>query len=110
MNHPILLKEFRISKIYREVSTPINNDVEVETKTGTTGIFVNGVEILNYKSKDDFNGKLESIEVSSPGFDFDVINPPELNITDPVGSGATGFLAINGSLRELQILDRGFDL
>tara|TARA_R100000027_G_scaffold16248_1_gene11619 strand:+ start:1229 stop:14104 length:12876 start_codon:yes stop_codon:yes gene_type:complete len=106
----LALKSLESQKIYREVSTPINNDVEVETKTGTTGIFVNGVEILNYKSKDQiYTGKLESIEVSSPGFDFDVINPPELNITDPVGSGATGFLAINGSLRELQILDRGFD-
>ena len=28
---------------------------------------------------------------------------------DPVGTGATGFLAISGSLREIQLVDRGFD-
>ena len=97
-------------KLYREIATPINSDVEVKTKPGSTGILVNGVEILNYKSRDIIHtGRLEEVKVSSPGIDFDVINPPELTITDPVGTDATGFLAINGSLRELRIIDRGFD-
>ena len=97
-------------KLYREVSTPINNDVEVETAPGATGILVNGVEILNYKSKDIIHtGKIEKIDVSSPGNGFDVINPPELSISDPVGTGATGFIAVSGTLREIQLINRGFD-
>ena len=97
-------------RLYREVSTPINNDVEVETVPGATGILVNGVEVLNYKSKDIVHtGRIEKIDVSSAGNGFDVINPPDLVVTDSVGSGASGFLAIRGQLRELQIVDRGFD-
>ena len=97
-------------RLYREISTPINNDVEVETAPGATGILVNGVEILNYKSKDTVHtGKIEKIEISSPGNGFDIINPPDLVITDPSGSSASGFLAVSGELRELQIIDRGFD-
>tara|TARA_Y100000592_G_scaffold67453_1_gene104793 strand:- start:1473 stop:14264 length:12792 start_codon:yes stop_codon:yes gene_type:complete len=97
-------------RLYREVSTPINNDVEVETVPGATGILVNGVEVLNYKSKDIVHtGRIEKIDVASPGNGFDVINPPDLVVTDSVGSGASGFLAISGQLRELQIIDRGFD-
>ena len=97
-------------RLYREVSTPINNDVEVETTPGATGILINGVEILNYKSKDIIHtGKVEKIDVSSPGNGFDVINPPDLVITDSSGSGASGFLAVSGELQEIQIIDRGFD-
>ena len=97
-------------RLYREVSTPINNDVEVETVPGATGILINGVEILNYKSKDIIHtGKVEKIDVSSPGNGFDIINPPDLVITDLSGSGASGFLAVSGELREIQIVDRGFD-
>ncbi len=103
-------KNIESQKLYREIATPIDSEVKVETKPGSTGILVNGVEILNYKSKDIIHtGRLEEVKVSSPGIDFDVINPPELTIVDPVGTGASGFLAVNGSLRELRIIDRGFD-
>ena len=97
-------------RLYREISTPINNNIEVETAPGATGILINGVEILNYKSKDIIHtGKIEKIEVSSPGNGFDIINPPELIISDPVGTAATGFLAVSGNLREINLINRGFD-
>ena len=103
-------KQLEPQKLYREISDPINNDLVIETKPGTTGILINGVEILNYKSNDlIYYGKLDEVEVVSPGFGFDVINPPILNVKDPVGTGATGFLAVSGSLRNIQIIDRGFD-
>ena len=56
-----------------------------------------------------YYGNIENIEVTAPGDGFDIINPPKLIISDAVGTGATGSLAISGSLREIQILDRGFD-
>ena len=71
---------------------------------------VNGVEILNYKSKDIIHaGKVEDVQVTAPGNGFDVINPPKLNITILLELVLLVFIAVNGSLRELQILDRGFD-
>ena len=103
-------KTLQPQKLYREISTPVDTDTQTETKPGSTGILVNGVEILNYKSKDFIHaGRIEDIQVTSPGNDFDIINPPTLKITDPVGTGATGYIAVSGSLREIQILDRGFD-
>ena len=103
-------KQLEPQKLYREISDPINNDLVVETQPGTTGILINGVEILNYKSNNLIHyGRLEKVEVVSPGFGFDIINPPILNIEDPVGTGATGFLAVSGSLRNINIINRGFD-
>ena len=78
---------------------------------GATGILVNGVEVLNYKSKDFIQyGKLNEIKVISPGIGFDIINPPNLGISDDIGIGATGFLAVSGNLTEIRIVDPGFDL
>ena len=43
------------------------------------GIFVNGVELSNYKSKDSIKyGELSSIEVLDGGNGYDVINPQNL--------------------------------
>ena len=68
------------------------------------------MEILNYKSNDFINyGKIESVDILSPGFDYDIINPPTVIIEDPAGVGAEGFVSLSGSLREIRILDSGFD-
>ena len=71
---------------------------------------INGVEITNYKSTDFINyGKLNSVDVVSNGSGYDIINPPLLNISDSVGTGATGFPAISGSLNRIEVIDTGFD-
>ena len=80
------------------------------TEPGFTGVLVNGVEVRNYKSSDRvIYGKLNEVEVVSPGADYDVVNPPVLNISDTVGTGATGYVAVSGSLEEIRIIDPGFD-
>jgi len=97
-------------KILREISPPINDGKLYKTKSGFTGILVNGVEILNYKSQDKvYYGQINSIDVISGGKDYDVINPPSLNISDPIGFGATGFFGVTGSFQEILIKDPGFD-
>ena len=97
-------------KILREISSPVTDGKVYETKPGNTGILINGVEILNYKSKDVvYYGSLKSIEVTSPGFDYDVINPPTLSITDEVGTGATGYVSVKGFLNSIRVVDPGFD-
>ena len=105
------LKNLEPQKIYREISAPLYSGKFTKTNPGATGILVNGVEILNYKSKDFIQyGKLDKVDVISSGIGFDVINPPLLSIADDVGIGATGFLAVNGNLKEIRIVDPGFDL
>ena len=71
---------------------------------------MNGVQVLNYKAGDVIKyGQINEIEVSSPGSDYDVITPPLVHVKDSVGSGVTGFAAVEGSLSELRLLDAGFD-
>ena len=98
-------------KLFREIPGQNNELNSTETEPGTrNGVLVNGVEILNYKSLDGLNyGKLESIIVDNPGFGYDVINPPNLVITDGVGSGATGNVNVRGSFNKINLQYGGFD-
>ena len=71
------------------------------TNPGYTGILVDGVEVLNYKSKDFVHhGILENINVIKGGENYDIINPPIVAINDSVGSGATAVSAVVGSLKK----------
>jgi len=97
-------------KILREISSPTNDDSIHPTIPGNTGILINGVEILNYKGRDlVYYGNLLSVDVTSSGFGYDVVNPPSLSITDEVGIGATGYVSVRGFLSSIQIVDPGFD-
>ena len=103
-------KTLQPQKILREIKTPILDGRSYKTEPGYNGILINGVEILNYKSSEVINyGEISSIEVSSPGNNYDIINPPNLQISDNVGTGATGYVSILGSLKEIRLLDPGFD-
>ena len=88
------------------------------TLPGNTGMFINGVEILNYKSSDTlYYGEIEGIEVSAPGDNnYDVVNPPIIVIDDNTGVGNTTFgtgvkavCNVRGSLSRIDIIDKGFD-
>ena len=104
------LKKIEPQKIIRNLKPPTNSSLKSDTKFGTTGILVNGVEILNYKSQDYISyGPIEKIDVLSPGSNYDIINPPVLEISDSVGSGATAYCSVTGGLSRIDILDSGFD-
>ena len=97
-------------RLLRRISNPLVNEITTKTKPGLTGILANGVEISNYKSKEVIRyGKIESIEVLAPGSNIDVITPPSLQISDTVGTGATGHIAVSGSFQEIRVIDPGFD-
>ena len=103
-------KNIQPQNILREVKNPTNKSGNYETNPGKTGILVNGVEILNYKSSETlFYGQIDNIDVTAQGSGYDVINPPSLDITDSQGIGATGICAVNGSLQRIEIIDGGFD-
>ena len=104
------LKTLEPQKLVRKVSEPIDDGTKIDTLPGSTGILVNGVEVLNYKSNDSiFYGPIESITVTSPGSEYDIINPPVLRISDLVGSGATAYCNVKGGLERIDIIDGGFD-
>jgi hypothetical protein len=103
-------KTLESQQLLREVALPEDDGEVTVTEPGFTGILINGVEICNYKSRDFVRyGKIEKIDVDSAGADYDIINPPLLNISDTVGTGATGCVAVFGNLKEIRLLDSGFD-
>jgi hypothetical protein len=103
-------KTLTSQKLLREIDTPINDGRIYITEPGFTGILINGVEILNYKSRDVvYAGSLTDIEVTSSGQGYDIINPPIVSITDSVGTGTSAYCAVRGSLQEIRIIDPGFD-
>ena len=105
-----LSKQLEPQKLIRKVSTPVDDENQFQTLPGATGILVNGVELLNYKSGNNiFYGPIEEISVTSPGSGYDIINPPVLQISDAVGSGATAYCNVKGSLDRIDIVDGGFD-
>jgi len=96
--------------LFREVKLPINESKNYLTSPGKTGVLINGVEILNYKSNDTiYYGKIKNLEILSSGNDYDIINPPNLTISDNVGYGASAACSIKGSLKRIDIIDSGFD-
>jgi len=103
-------KTVQPQEICRIFEDPENADEEYPTEPGFVGMFVNGVEILNYKSPNSvYYGPIQSMDVVSGGSNYDVINPPILEIEDKVGTGASGTVSVSGSFQEVSIVDPGFD-
>ena len=97
-------------KIYREVNDPSPQVGQYLTAAGYNGILVNGVELINYKSFDTiFYGGIKTFDINNRGQGYDVVNPPRINVTDNIGTGATGTVAVEGSLKEIRVIDSGFD-
>ena len=94
--------------LYRSVLDPLNRSESIETRFGYTGIFVNGLELLNYKSSNSvYYGNIRNLTITDGGLGYDVINPPVLNIKDSVGVGATGVCNVRGVLQRIDVSDPG---
>ena len=103
-------KDVSPQKIYREVNDPSPQVGQYITAAGYNGIFNNGVELINYKSFDTiFYGGIKSFDINNRGQSYDVINPPKILVSDNTGVGATGTVSVEGSLKEIRIIDKGFD-
>ena len=112
---PVLAnKKLEHQKLLKRISLNPNFDGnEYETIPGSTGILINGTEILNYKSGDVvFFGGIESIDVLDGGSGYDVVTPPTVTIetgAGTVGAGATATANVRGSFERIDIVDPGFD-
>ena len=103
-------KTLNHQKLLRKISQSVSATEPAQTPIGNTGILNNGVEILNYKSQDAvFYGPIDSIVVISPGSDYDVINPPVIEITDETGINARANCEVIGKLKEIRIVNPGLN-
>ena len=90
----------------------IKSSKSPKTKVGPTGILINGVEIVNYKSLDKiYFGAVEKLDVLNSGKNFDVVNPPTISITAP-GVGVTALVqpVVKGNLEEVLVDQQNFDV
>ncbi len=103
-------KRLSSQNLIRQIKPSTQYSGKVATpEGGKTGILVNGVEISNYKSEDYiFSGPIQDIEILSPGEDYDVINPPLLDIQDVVGSGISVFTKVSGNFKRIELINTGF--
>ena len=98
---------------------PLNQSInlgidQIETEPGVIGSLINGVDIINYKSTDRvYYGPLEKIDVSNPGSNYDVINPPEVLVTPPntgIGTTAKINLIVTGEFKEVLVDPQQFGI
>jgi len=91
---------------------PEVKEFEPEFKNENVGLFRNGVEIYSNKSGDAiFYGTITDIDVENGGSGYDVITPPNINIYDSVGSGATAYAIVeNGFFERIDITYGGYDI
>jgi len=84
-----------------------------ETISGPVGMLINGVEIENGKFSDAlFHGEIDNFSVIGFGTDYDVINPPLIEIEN-VSAGSTQALVspvLDGDIREIQVDQQNFDI
>lgn len=88
--HKIILSsqlntEVSPQKILRKFDIDIskNNEYVSDTPVGSIGMLVNGTEILGYKTNDKiYYGPINSVDVLNTGIDYDVINPPLIELSD----------------------------
>jgi hypothetical protein len=103
-------KTLNHQKLLRKIPQSVSATEPALTPIGNTGILNNGVEILNYKSQDAvFYGPIDSIVVISPGSEYDVINPPIIEITDETGINAQANCEVIGALKEIRIVNPGLN-
>jgi hypothetical protein len=78
-----------------------------ETIPGSVGMLINGVEIINYKSNDKiYYGPLEKVSVLNGGSNYDVINPPQIQVS----GNASVQPVVQGSVERIYIDSQDFNI
>ena len=81
------------------------------TIPGSTGMLINGVEIFNYKSQDKvYYGPLDSVSVLNGGSNFDVVNPPKIEVSSSVGTTALVQPVLSGTVTNIFVDSQDFDI
>ncbi len=107
-------RKLKSESILKKFSLNKNLEVQIDREDKTTvnrrvGIFVNGVEIYSPTLYDEniYYGKIDSILVTNSGNDYDIINPPEIEIFDTSGANASAYANIVGQVKDVKIISPG---
>lgn len=117
--HTFTLNQHYNKKIFpkkslHKIPLKVNNQSgnNTKTKSGPVGVLINGVEIINYKSDDRiYYGPIETVKVYNGGVDYDVVNPPTIEVSK-VGIGTTALVqaVVNGSVKEVVVDPQQFNI
>ena len=118
--HTFILSSQKSDKIYPKKvlkKFPLNRNIKdgkgTLTSPGSTGMLINGVEVINYKSNDKiYYGPIKNARLYNGGTNYDVINPPTIEVAAP-GSGHTTALinpVVRGSVSDVKIDPQDFDI
>jgi len=105
-------KQLSSNNILRKISlkekiSSKNKDVRT---IGSVGILINGVEISSPDSRDSiYFGPLDKFEVLNSGIGYDVINPPEIEISSGTSTALVEPIIV-GSVKEVLVDPQSFDV
>ena len=76
----------------------------------SVGVALNGVEFLSPIGNEAlYYGQVDSVEVTAGGENYDIINPPDITISDGVGTGVTAYGVFSGKIGSIVLTQSGFD-
>jgi len=106
-------KKLTSDKILRKI--PLSQNLFVSSKhespVNDIGILRDGVQIRSPISDDNiFFGPLESIDVLNSGDNYDVINPPVIDVSSITGTKALVEPVIKGNVKEIIVDPQEFDI
>ena len=106
-------KKLEADKILRRI--PLSQNLFIsskhETPTNNVGILRDGVQIRSPISDNKiYFGPLDSVDVINTGRDYDVVNPPTVQIEKSSGVTALVEPVISGSVKEILVDPQDFDI
>ena len=104
---------FGIQKLLRKIPLEknIKNGSGQNTLPGKTGILINGIEINNYKSEDTiYYGPIQDVNILSSGENYDVINPPLIEVSAGLGSTAKINPVVSGSFEKVYVDSQNYNI
>jgi hypothetical protein len=104
-------RDLKSSKLFKKFPKEVKESTsKTKTTAGNVGIFVNGIELKNYKSFDKvYYGPIESITILNSGNDYNLLNPPKFEIDNTQFQETQVIPQLRGKLTSLIVIDPGFD-
>jgi hypothetical protein len=104
---------FTSTKLFKKIpKTPQLSLTKENTSPGNLGVFVNGVELRNYKSFNKiYYGPVESVSVLNSGSNYNLSNPPRFEVffNNAKYPNSKIIPQLKGKLAKLSVTDPGFD-
>ena len=100
-------KILRKIPLSQNLSVSSNNDIPIND----IGILRDGVQIRSPISDDKiYYGPLDSVEILNGGKNYDVINPPKIEVESSSGTTALVEPIVQGSVKEVKVDPQSFDI